>query len=200
MPGNVKSRPPVTSRKGGPDTCTITTLKIPNRLYRVTDLPAELAALVHVDPVTGCWLWRGPVDRDGYGRYRGELAHRVIYRELAGAIPDGRELDHLCHTRDKSCPGGKTDPHRRCVYPADLEPVTGLQNSLRGRSFAAINAAKTRCDHGHPFDLFGTYFRPNGHRDCRVCIRIRVAKYKRRKRQRAAVTALAPGADLERAA
>lgn len=182
-----QGRPP--ARKGGPDV-HITTARIPTRVYRVTDLPAVLAMLVDVDPVTGCWLWKGSVDKDGYGKYGGEPAHRVVYRERAAPIPDGRELDHLCHSRDKSCPGGKTDPHRRCVYPADLEPVTGLTNSLRSRSFAAVNAAKTECDHGHPFDLYNTYFRPNGHRDCRRCTARRQREYKLRQRAAADLISL----------
>jgi hypothetical protein len=203
MPEDAQGRPTVTSRESGPN-ATITTIpgRVPTQRetcpYHVGDLPPDIAQHITVSP-GGCWLWQGPLDRDGYGRYRGDGAHRVVYRQLAGPIPDGCELDHLCHTRDQTCPGGKADLHRRCVYPADLEPVTSLQNSLRSRSFAAINAAKAECIHGHPYDLFGTYWRPNGHRDCRVCIRLRVAKYKRQKRQQALVTTLAPVADLGQA-
>ena len=199
MPDNVKGRPPVTSQGSGPDACsvTITTITIavpgppvrPPGAYNVSDLPPDVAERITVDPVTGCWLWRGATDKDGYGKCRGQLAHRLVYTLLAGPIPAGWELDHLCHTRDRACRGGAADPHRRCVCPADLEAVTGAENSRRGRSFTAVNAAKDECDHGHPFDLFNTYWRPNGHRDCRICTARRQREYKGRQRTAPAAAA-----------
>lgn len=36
---------------------------------------------------------------------------------------------------------------------------------------AADNAAKSHCDHGHPFDAENTYLRPTGGRSCRACDR-----------------------------
>lgn len=47
-------------------------------------------------------------------------------------IPDDLQIDHLCHTDDPGCLGGNDCPHRRCVNPAHLEPVTPQGNSLRG--------------------------------------------------------------------
>lgn len=37
---------------------------------------------------------------------------------------------------------------------------------------AADNAAKSHCDHGHPFDAENTYARPAGGRSCRACDRL----------------------------
>lgn len=71
---------------------------------------------------------------------------------------------------------------RRCRFPGRLRPSTGRENTLSSRSFAALNAGKTRCDNGHPYDAANTYWRPNGHRDCRACIPRRVAAYNSRKR------------------
>ena len=70
---------------------------------------------------------------------------------------------------------------------------------MRGTSSAAVNAAKDECDHGHPFDLFNTYFRPNGHRDCRICTARRQREYQARKRAPATVIEL-PATELGRAA
>jgi len=122
----------------------------------------------------GCWRWTGSITEDGYGQFStggtNELAHRESYKHFIGPIPPGLELDHLCHTRDKDCPGGKTDEHRRCVNPfTDLEPVTGPENARRGMSPAAINARKTHCDSGHEFTEANTYVDPDGGRECKTC-------------------------------
>jgi hypothetical protein len=47
----------------------------------------EIAANVTVDPVTGCWLWRGRIDGHGYGLWRGQAAHRLSCRAFVGPIP-----------------------------------------------------------------------------------------------------------------
>lgn len=130
----------------------------------MTHLPAILAR----QPSTECWPWPGYRDREGYGRSGSRLAHRIVFERLRGAIPDGLSLDHLCR-------------NRACVNPAHLEPVTTGVNVMRGESFGATNAVKTRCAHGHEYDVNNTYIRPNGHRDCRACIRARVRRYQARR-------------------
>lgn len=82
----------------------------------------------------GCWTWLGSTLR-GYGHFRltgrqNVLAHRFAYEALVGPVPDGHQLDHLCHSRDAACPGGAC-PHRSCVNPAHLEPVSASVNALR---------------------------------------------------------------------
>jgi hypothetical protein len=123
-----------------------------------------------------CWLWTGRLDEHGYGRVgkRSIPAHRIAYEECVGPIPDGLHTDHLCHTHDVSCPGGASCLHRRCVNPRHIEPVTRKENILRGRNFAAVNAAKTHCPQGHPYDEANTYVyvRPGARaRFCRTCLR-----------------------------
>lgn len=46
----------------------------------------------------GCWLFTGRTDRDGYGRFRNEGAHRVAWRLTKGPIPDGKWVLHSCDT------------------------------------------------------------------------------------------------------
>jgi hypothetical protein len=142
--------------------------------FDLQDLPDDLSASITIAPGTGEWMWTGRLDRDGYGRHKGQGAHRVVYTLLVGPIPPGFEIDHV---RARGCTS------RACVSPWCLEAVPPIVNILRGTSFAAINAAKTECDHGHDFDLLNTYYRPDGHRDCRACGRDRVKRYKQRKRR-----------------
>jgi hypothetical protein len=73
-----------------------------------------------------CWP-RQVVDgsRNGYGRiyFEGKLtgAHIASYRMFVGPIPEGFDLDHICHDPDE-CDAGENCPHRACVNPAHLEP------------------------------------------------------------------------------
>jgi hypothetical protein len=125
----------------------------------------------------GCWLWTGSTS-NGYGIIkwagRGSGAHRVAWEIAFGAIPDDREIDHRCHTSD--CRLGAKCPHRRCVNPSHLKPVTHAENmapdrSSLGASSRERNRAKTHCPHGHEYTPENTYFTPSGSRYCRECNR-----------------------------
>lgn len=51
------------------------------------------------EPNTGCWLWLGPVDEDGYGASKlfGERrAHRAAWTMANGPIPPGASILHRC--------------------------------------------------------------------------------------------------------
>ena len=129
-----------------------------------------------VNKTGDCWIWTGSTNH-GYGQFyvNGKptpgRAHRVAYELAIGPIPNGLELDHLCHNRDKSCMGGETCLHRACVNPDHLQPATHRLNGLRGRSVAAVHAAKTHCIRGHEFTPANTDVRPRGSRRCRTCHR-----------------------------
>lgn len=111
---------------------------------------------------TPCWIWQGNHDRLGYGlinrlEHQG-VAHLWFWKQVNGPVPEGLELDHLCRVR-------------LCVNPTHFEAVTHEENVKRGTSFAAVNARKTHCIHGHEFTPENTHVRPNGHRTCRTCRR-----------------------------
>ncbi len=111
---------------------------------------------------TPCWEWTAGKDKDGYGRFSlkhgvGMLAHRLAYEWAKGPIPDGLQPDHLC--RNPSC-----------VNPEHLELVSVKVNVLRGVGLSAMNALKTHCPQGHPYDLFNTAVYA-GSRICRECCR-----------------------------
>jgi hypothetical protein len=145
-----------------------------------------------VDKSGDCWLWLGSLNEEGYGKFHSGRscvrAHRYAYKLLVGPIPPGLNLDHLCHTRDESCRLGNECPHRRCVNPAHLEPVTQRENVHRSPLARSVEAAaasirnRTHCPRNHPYDEANTGWRKSGHRYCRACNRERVAHITARKK------------------
>lgn len=114
------------------------------------------------DDETGCWDWLAAKTKAGYGVFgvdghRTTSAHRFAYEVLAGPIPDGYEVDHICS-------------NRACVNPAHLEPVTHTHNIWR-----KTGCSETHCSKGHELtgDNLRLYVRPNGGvwRRCRECRR-----------------------------
>lgn len=128
------------------------------------------------EPNSGCWLWTAHLSWNGYGwfsfGYRKACAHRVAYTYLAGEIPAGLDLDHLCRNR---C----------CCNPAHLEPVTRSENLRRGRNGDVIRmraALITHCPKGHAYDAENTYRHPrNGGRGCLTCRRSASDAYNKRR-------------------
>lgn len=144
-----------------------------------TVFPLEVRFWTKVDVSRGptaCWLWTGALTDRGYGvRFRldngeREAPHRIAFSLLVGPIPDGLQLDHLCRTR-------------ACVNPAHLEPVTCQENLLRGQTWAAFNARKTHCIHGHALDEANTRITPEGHRACRACGRESARRHRAKREQ-----------------
>lgn len=49
---------------------------------------------------TGCWIWVGASNKEGYGKMRvagkNKYAHRIMYEKYKGSIPDGHVLLHTC--------------------------------------------------------------------------------------------------------
>lgn len=145
-------------------------------------LPAEERFWLKVDKTADCWLWTGGTNR-GYGIFTVKrnieqvYVHVYAYRLLIGPIPEGHEIDHLCHTNDPSCTHqGEACTHRRCVNPAHLEAVTKAENMRR--RFARI----THCPHNHEYTPENTYINKRGARMCRECGRIRSVKVNARRK------------------
>ncbi len=108
-----------------------------------------------------CWVWAAALYRSGYGAFRADdkarRAHIVAYELVAGPVPDGLELDHLCR-------------NKACVNPAHLEPVTRAVNLTRGIGPSLTRARrKPHCKRGHEYDNTNTYVDPAGRRHCRIC-------------------------------
>lgn len=136
----------------------------------------RFTAKYQVDASSGCWWWTAARTPDGYGVFTGAdgkyvRAHRWSYEHFVGPIPTGLELDHLCRVR-------------HCVNPAHLEAVTPRENRRRGTGPAAMNAVKTHCIRGHPFEGRNLYLW-RGHRLCRTCQVNHTRDWRARRKQEA---------------
>lgn len=132
----------------------------------------------------GCWRFltttRGAsISGWGYGQIKTPsgkrvMAHRVMYEQLVGAIPEGLVLDHLCN-------------NTLCINPHHCKPVTQRENVLRSEiAVCALNARKTHCPRNHPLsgdNLVLTQLR-NGRdgRGCRECNNRSAREYRERQR------------------
>lgn len=121
-----------------------------------------------------CWPWLGGLRPEGYGAFfltdRHVSAHRYSYEHFIGPVPEGLVLDHTCH-KGSVCVGGVGCPHRRCVNPGHLEPVTNEENIRRG-NIGMVRKARRFCRHGHRYTPTNTYIAPDGARQCRECRRL----------------------------
>jgi hypothetical protein len=116
----------------------------------------------HLALNTPCIRGPGKGNSGGYGQrhYQGRTTyhHRMAYETFIGPIPDGLQIDHLCR-------------NRWCVNAGHLEAVTQQVNIVRGVSFGAINARKSHCINGHPFNAENVQISPNRptKRRCVIC-------------------------------
>lgn len=135
-----------------------------------------------VDASGDCWQWTGDKNTNKYGLSYGivrtskterMVAHKFIYLQLVGEMPEGLQLDHLCR-------------NTLCVNPDHLEPVTALINVRRCPWNAAdMNRVKTHCKRGHEYSPENTRVR-DGSRQCVQCHRL--AARRRYQARKAAAT------------
>lgn len=66
------------------------------------DLQTRFDAKWQPEPNSGCWLWLGSADKNGYGKIyvdgQSRLAHRISYALHCHEIPDGAHICHKCDT------------------------------------------------------------------------------------------------------
>lgn len=90
------------------------------------ELPERLEAKIVRVVETGCWLWVGELNRNGYGIFtlpggKRMVAHRAMWLIIGRMLRSAKThvLDHTCRTR---C----------CVNPHHMEEVTHAENTRRG--------------------------------------------------------------------
>lgn len=87
---------------------------------RLGSLVEKLEFYSMPEPNSGCQLWLGRVDQDGYGRVsvpvgRQMAAHRAAYLLAHGSVPTGLEVLHKCDVP-------------ACINPAHLKLGTHADN------------------------------------------------------------------------
>lgn len=102
----------------------------PSLFHGKAPVPLKDLLRITINPALGCWelpVYDDPKPRARYGvvsavEYgaKKELAHRFMYRQLVGPIPEEHFLDHRCL-------------NKACCWPRHLEPVTHAENNRRGR-------------------------------------------------------------------
>lgn len=128
---------------------------------------------------SGCWECSYAKDTSGYPQVsylsRMELAHRVMFVAAKGVIPTALQIDHLCR-------------NRACCNPDHLEAVASRENTMRGNTIIARNAAATHCPHGHrygPDNAFPSDLKRGKQRRCRSCHLLKSRERNRRQRSAA---------------
>jgi hypothetical protein len=128
-----------------------------------------------------CIEWHGYRDKDGYGtvyvgNYKTVRAHRHVYEECIGPIPNGLILRHKCDNPP-------------CVNPNHLEPGTQKDNARdrdeRGRLKTRWTGEETYCQRGHEFG-YNPKLQPGRNRKtarvCRQCHNERNRAYYQRQK------------------
>ena len=156
----------------------------PLRARRPKGSPPLVAYQEQPCPVPGlegpCHVYLGCKTKKGYGRIsvdggKSAWVHRYVWERDVGPIPTGMLIDHQCRVR--ACCNVR---HLRVVN----HQISAIENNT---SPIAINAQKTHCPQGHPYNQEHTGYAKGNGRYCRTCRREKAKA--RRERARGGVMA-----------
>lgn len=126
----------------------------------------DFARYTKKDQETGCWIWTSYKYPNGYSKFCTNgvymSGHKASYMFMYGDIPKGKEINHKCLRKD-------------CVNPDHLEAVSHSENKLYS------SRKRIHCRNGHELTPENVYIRNRGDRDCRMCRRISLNKYRVKK-------------------
>lgn len=113
-------------------------------------LDPKVAAQIQVDMLSGCHVWMGRKNADGYGVVyvdgKSRLVHRYVWSVTNGPIPAMHVLDHMI--ADREVAPGPCVHGPACCNPDHVEVVTVTVNAKRVRNW---QRAKTHCPSGHRY-------------------------------------------------
>lgn len=123
-----------------------------------------------------CLVWGGAQTQSGYGsmltRPNGwvESTHVLSMFVFNGiAVPSSMTVNHRCE-------------NKLCVEPKHLQQASVRENNLYSHSLIAVNASKTHCTEGHPYEGDNLRMSSRGQRICVTCHR----RWRRESEQRRA--------------
>lgn len=94
---------------------------------------ADFDSYYTVEPNTGCWLWFGARNSDGYGHLnvggRLKKAHRISFEKHYRPLADGEHVLHSCDVPE-------------CVNPEHLRAGSHADNMRDRRGRGKLNLAK----------------------------------------------------------
>ncbi len=124
-----------------------------------------------IEESTGCRLWIGSRNTQGYGRIlidgKNKYVHRISYNELV------KKTDNLILHKDWIC------PHKNCWNPEHLYEGTYSDNTIdKHKKHGHPMSSRTHCRNGHEYTKENTKIKKNGLRVCLTCYWIRNEKLK----------------------
>lgn len=110
------------------------------------------------EDANGCWIWQWRAHRFGYGvknvllpsgRRTTMTAHRWLYTERIGPIPDGYQLHHCC-----GVPACVNPEHMEPLHPTEHIRLNGkLNHTLAAQIRWLVSEGWRRSDMGNAYDV-----------------------------------------------